>query len=380
MNKPIRYFAGITCFLLLIGCSRTAKASVNETGLAYQIIPASGKIAVSSDAAVPNEAEVSLPQKQIIKGPVFALSAQTVRPGDPITVAYSDNIAGPGPGTASETPGGTASGNGGPRNMQAVLFDSRERRVAKAAFFSLPGAAGEPEIKAAILALPTTVIPGNAVIRIESADGIIKDLPIVIAGREFIFETIALDQENTDLRTVQDPQKTAESEQLWAVISRTGTEIYSTGPFIPPVNSTRRTSFFGDRRVYSYIDGSNDTTIHAGIDYGVPKGTEVRACAAGRVVLARPRIVTGNSVVVEHMPGLYSLYYHLDQINVRETDMVETGTLLGLSGSTGLATGPHLHWEIRVSTESADPDAFVSSPILDKNVIIDKLEIGNQEL
>jgi murein DD-endopeptidase MepM/ murein hydrolase activator NlpD len=114
-------------------------------------------------------------------------------------------------------------------------------------------------------------------------------------------------------------------------------------------------------------------SIHAGIDYGVPKGTVVTSCGPGKVVLARSRIVTGNSIVIEHLPGVYSLYYHLDKIEVAEGAIVATGTPLGLSGATGLATGPHLHWEIRVAGENSDPDAFVARPILDKDAILSKL-------
>jgi murein DD-endopeptidase MepM/ murein hydrolase activator NlpD len=227
---------------------------------------------------------------------------------------------------------------------------------------------------AAVLAIPATAAPGNAVIRVENTDGtIIRDLPFKIEGREFISETISLNQENTDIRTVPDPQKTAESEQLWAILVRTGTEVYTTGVFSPPVASTRRTSHFGDRRVYRYTNGTSDTSIHAGLDYGVPTGTEVRAAARGRVVLAKNRIVTGNTVVLEHLPGVYSLYYHMDSISVTENLVVETGDLLGESGSTGLATGPHLHWEIRAAGEYADPDVFLSRPVIDKKEIIDKL-------
>jgi murein DD-endopeptidase MepM/ murein hydrolase activator NlpD len=91
------------------------------------------------------------------------------------------------------------------------------------------------------------------------------------------------------------------------------------------------------------------------------------------VVLARSRIVTGNSVVIEHLPGVYSLYYHLDKIEVTEGAIVNTGALIGLSGATGLATGPHLHWEIRVSGENTDPDAFISRPLLDKDAVLSKM-------
>jgi len=109
------------------------------------------------------------------------------------------------------------------------------------------------------------------------------------------------------------------------------------------------------------------------VDYGVPTGTKVTACGAGKVILARSRIVTGNSIILEHAPGIYSIYYHLDKIEVKEGSMVNTGALLGLSGATGLATGPHLHWEIRVNAENTDPDAFVVRPIIDKEAIISKM-------
>jgi murein DD-endopeptidase MepM/ murein hydrolase activator NlpD len=139
------------------------------------------------------------------------------------------------------------------------------------------------------------------------------------------------------------------------------------------VASTRRTSFFGDRRVFKYANGNEDTSIHAGVDYGVPTGTPVSACGPGRVVLARNRIVTGNSVVLEHLPGVYSLYYHLDSIAVNEGVMVDAGTLLGRAGATGLATGPHLHWEIRVAGENTDPDILMARPLLDKDAILAKI-------
>jgi murein DD-endopeptidase MepM/ murein hydrolase activator NlpD len=226
---------------------------------------------------------------------------------------------------------------------------------------------------AAVLTVPSTARPGLAVIRIEGSPETTAEIPLTIAGRDFVSEEIELNQTLTDIRAAPDPQKTAESEQLWAILSRTGADIYCSGVFIPPVASTRRTSFFGDRRVFIYAGGARDTSIHGGVDYGVPRGTPVSACGPGKVILARNRIVTGNSVVLEHLPGVYSLYYHLDSIAVAEGTVVNAGDTLGLSGATGLATGPHLHWEIRVSGENTDPDAFISRPILDKDAILSKM-------
>jgi len=350
----------VLAILLLLGCSRSKEKTPEEVSAETANVEIIAAVFSEEAAQGPFEQEI------IESAPVtpvdelkFVVIPPSARPGEPVIVAYTGDSA--------------ASGN-----LQAVLLDSRGRRLTKAAFFSIPGEeAGEaPQImalKAAIMAVPSTALIGDASIRIESADGVVRELPFAIDEREFRSETIPLNQANTDLRTVPDPQKTAESNQLWAIISRTGSEIYSTEPFLPPVTSTRRTSAYGSRRVYEYADGKTDTTIHAGVDCGVPTGTEVMACAAGKVVLARARIVTGNTVILEHLPGLYSLYYHMDNIAVNEGDLVGAGAFLGESGSTGLATGPHLHWEIRVSTENADPDAFLSHPILDKNDIINKL-------
>ena len=99
--------------------------------------------------------------------------------------------------------------------------------------------------------------------------------------------------------------------------------------------------------------------MHNGNDYGIPEGTEVKACADGKVVMAENRISTGWSIVIEHLPGLYSLYYHLSKMDVKEGDMVKQGDLIGKSGSTGLATGPHLHWEMRLNGSAVRPEFFL---------------------
>jgi murein DD-endopeptidase MepM/ murein hydrolase activator NlpD len=280
----------------------------------------------------------------------YALIPESPRPGEPVTIGVSADA--------------------GARTAALVL---NGKRLTRATFFSVPVEEDEGALWAAVLTVPATAKPGEAKIIVEAAGGIIDEIIVTIAGREFTAEIIKLDPVLTGIRTDPDPQKTRESEILWGIINRIGKDIYHLGNFSPPVASTRRTSFFGDRRVFQYSNNTTDTSIHAGIDYGVPKGTEINACGSGKVVLARDRIVTGKSVIIEHLPGIYSLYYHLDKIEVAEGVLVETGTLLGLSGATGLATGPHLHWEIRVFGENTDPDAFISRPILDKDAILSKI-------
>ena len=358
-------------FLLLFSCSRRteqtqeyayAEAAPYEYILAARQLPPAPEPVIEEATTEQPEAVPAAEPPRIL--PRAVAIPPNARPGEPVTIALSYYFA----------PAALAAAAPHHQNLRAVLLDSRQRRITRASFFSLPG---EDRFKTAIIAIPSTALIGEASILIEAVDGSsaekVKQFPFTIDYRSFLSETIYLDPVNTALRTTPDPQRTAESQLLWQILNRTGTEIFSDGHFIRPVTATRRTSFFGSRRVFQYSDGGSDTTIHFGVDYGVPTGTEVRASGRGRVVLARSRIITGNSVVIEHLPGVFSLYYHLNEIIVTENSIVEAGTLLGYSGATGLATGPHLHWEIRVSGENADPDAFLSRPLLDKNLIIDKL-------
>ena len=185
-------------------------------------------------------------------------------------------------------------------------------------------------------------------------------LPFGIQKKQFVSERIVLDARNTGIRKDASPERRAQIEKLNAILATvTPQDVYTLKPFTIPVDSKRITSGFGDRRVFEYTDKKTSTSLHYGIDYGVPTGTPVHSCAEGKVVLAENRISTGWSVVIEHLPGLYSLYYHMDSLNVQEGQYVKQGEKLGLSGATGLATGPHLHWEIRLNMEAVNPEFFL---------------------
>jgi len=280
----------------------------------------------------------------------YAIIPENPRPGEPVTIGV--NIS---------------------SGAKTVALLSDGKRLARSTFFQVPAGDGKTAFMAAVLPVPSTAKPGGVKVVFEAASGILGEIDIEIASRDFVSEVIELTPSLTNVRTAPDPKKTAEAVLLQTIINHNGNENFCYGNFVPPVSATRRTSFFGDRRVYKYSNGGSDVSVHAGIDYGVPKGTVVSSCGPGKVVLASPRIVTGNSIVIEHLPGIYSLYYHLDKIEVEEGNIVEAGTRIGLSGATGLATGPHLHWEIRVSGENSDPDAFMARPILDKEAILSKL-------
>lgn len=186
-----------------------------------------------------------------------------------------------------------------------------------------------------------------------------ENYDITVVPKEFLNEDIPLNATNTAIRTDTSEKKAAQIDRLNEVLFTVNPNAnYYEGRFIQPVDTTRRTSFFGDRRTYVYNTGTKSVSEHYGIDFGVPTGTPVKACGSGKVVLAENRVSTGWSIVIEHLPGLYSLYYHMDSLIAAEGDIVKQGDVIGLSGATGLATGPHLHWEIRLNGSAVNPDYF----------------------
>lgn len=188
------------------------------------------------------------------------------------------------------------------------------------------------------------------------------NLPISFIMREFNSETIYLDSKNTAIKTDTSTKRMTQIDKLNEILyTSLPTSIYHTKAFISPTTSERYTSYYGDRRVYQYSNGKSSTSLHYGNDYGIPEGSQIVACGEGKIVMAEDRVSTGYSIVIEHLPGLYSLYYHLSQMNVKEGDYVKEGDLIGLSGSTGLATGPHLHWEIRLNGSAVRPEFFLNN-------------------
>ena len=126
------------------------------------------------------------------------------------------------------------------------------------------------------------------------------------------------------------------------------------GSFAPPVNA-EISDVFGVERVFN---GSVEST-HQGLDFRAPSGTSVAAVNSGRIILARSLFFEGNCVVIDHGQGLLTLYLHLSKFLVNEGDDVKKGQAIGLSGSTGLATGPHLHLAVRWQGVYLDPQVLL---------------------
>jgi len=229
-----------------------------------------------------------------------------------------------------------------------------------------------------LIPISRTLEPGQYLIQargnpaIEQETGLLQlSTMVTIEQRTFRSTTIDLDAGNTVIRTDTSPQRAVQIERFNALLeTRSDDAPFYVGPWVLPLDSTRRTALFGDRRNFRHSNGRSTSTVHFGVDFGVPIGTPVRASGPGRVVMAETRITTGWTLIIEHLSGVYSLYYHLDSIDVSEGDMVDIGQTVGRSGNTGLSTGPHLHWEFRVNGQAVCPDWFTSSPDVDEILVI----------
>ncbi len=134
-------------------------------------------------------------------------------------------------------------------------------------------------------------------------------------------------------------------------------------PFAPPrfgrgfawPRRSQITGRFGDQRL---LNGKKES-VHYGLDLGGPRGAPVRAAAEGEVVLARDAYLSGKSIVVWHGADVFTIYFHLDRIDVRPGAKVRSGQRIGLLGSTGRSTGPHLHWSARVAGLFVDPESLL---------------------
>lgn len=133
-----------------------------------------------------------------------------------------------------------------------------------------------------------------------------------------------------------------------ATVANTSTNAEAHSSFIWPLKG-KITSPFGARW----------GTVHEGIDISVPIGTNVAAASSGRVITAGWINGYGYAVILEHTPGLRTLYGHLSRLLVKAGDTVTQGQLIALSGNSGRSTGPHLHFEVQKAGEPVDPMNFL---------------------
>ncbi len=128
-------------------------------------------------------------------------------------------------------------------------------------------------------------------------------------------------------------------------------------PFGLPLYDNRKISSpFGEVR-----QTGDEKITHYGTDFVMPKGSAVAAINAGVIASSYLDPIYGNTVIVDHGQGIYSVYMHLDSMKVKKGDVIKKGQLIGRLGETGLASAPHLHLSIKINGQSVDPIQFVNN-------------------
>ena len=112
---------------------------------------------------------------------------------------------------------------------------------------------------------------------------------------------------------------------------------------------------FADHRTYDYKGKPIDEQVHLGVDIASTERADVRAAEAAKVVFTGYNGIYGEMVVLDHGQGVFSLYSHLSQINVTVDSMVDQNTVLGLTGTTGMAGGDHLHFSMLINGIFVNP-------------------------
>lgn len=206
----------------------------------------------------------------------------------------------------------------------------------------------------ALSALPIETRVGTARALVQ-ADGSSLSAPLEVVEPGFTIHALTLDKKYVEPpRSVE--KRIADDHQAFVVaFSR---------PFAPPLFQTgfdwpRRaptSGRFGDQRV---LNGKKPS-VHYGLDITGPRGAPVAASNDGVVAIARNAYLSGNTVVIWHGAGIYTAYFHLDRMAVKTGERVARGEVIGALGATGRATGPHLHWGVKVDGLYIDPMSLLA--------------------
>lgn len=146
-----------------------------------------------------------------------------------------------------------------------------------------------------------------------------------------------------------------ETKRLHAVFQGFRDERLWRGGFIRPLEGALSGTFGLSRTINGQRRGR-----HTGVDLQAEEGFPVLACNSGVVVLVDQLFFSGKSVILDHGWGLYSMYFHLQETQVKERDRINKGAILGQVGSTGRSTRPHLHWGIKMNGARVDPFSLLN--------------------
>jgi hypothetical protein len=181
---------------------------------------------------------------------------------------------------------------------------------------------------------------------------------ILIIKEEYAVQHLTLPKDKVDLDPNTLKRVQQEQKELTEAFHHISALPLWDGPFLEPV-SGKVTGVFGSRRV---INGQ-PRRPHSGEDIAAPQGTLVQAINKGAVVKTVNHFFSGKGVILDHGVGLFSMYFHLSEVDVKAGQVMQKGEALGKVGASGRATGPHLHWGIHLNGSRINPYALTTLPI-----------------
>ncbi|HXY00703.1 MAG TPA: M23 family metallopeptidase [Candidatus Limnocylindrales bacterium] len=180
----------------------------------------------------------------------------------------------------------------------------------------------------------------------KTADGnaVTCSVPVTVRAGKFPTERLTVEKQFVQpdpeqLKRIEEDQK-----KMRAIYDTLTPERLWDGKFRLPLQDMAAGGNFGRRRILN----GEARSPHAGVDFPALAGTPVFASQSGKIVLAEELFYSGNTVVIDHGYGIYTLYAHLSEIGVHSGDAVEAGAQIGKVGATGRVTGPHLHWGLTI--------------------------------
>jgi len=206
----------------------------------------------------------------------------------------------------------------------------------------------------AVVGLSLDVTPGSHELRVQMS-GVTKALDFVVNTKHYPEQRITLEDTSKIQLSAEDEARAdreiaviQELKHHWRAAQDTDLA------FILPVQG-ELAGRFGLRRFFN----GEPRSPHAGLDVAVASGTPVKASAQGKVLAVADYFFNGKTIFVDHGNGLITMYCHLERIDVKAGKTVRKGQRIGLSGKTGRATGPHLHWSVVLNGVMVDPELFI---------------------
>jgi murein DD-endopeptidase MepM/ murein hydrolase activator NlpD len=174
-------------------------------------------------------------------------------------------------------------------------------------------------------------------------------IQIKVKPKQFGEESLRVSPKKVNL-SKKDLKRSAEERVILDEVYRsTLNEPFYLRDFVAPMKS-KLTSVYGTKRVFNQTRQGQ----HLGVDYKAAVGDEIFSSNAGKIILARNLFFSGNTVIIDHGMGILTVYMHMSKLLVQAGDYVPQFSLLGLAGSTGRVTGPHLHWGVKVNGHWVD--------------------------